>query len=193
MSFRSAIAPGAPLRGVTLAYMGAPPVPADEVETLVATAAEQARQAAETQAAAEIQTYKGGCEEAWNRQFDVIQKRYDDLVDEVHARLPALLVAGLRRLFPQISLEGTAVEALILETAKGLIDKGEAIEVRLSPADYATFQAALPQFQQKHPRIQVTEDGELQPADCRVLSRFGEIDARMTEKLSRIEEELTDE
>lgn len=191
--FRETIQFRQPLRKVRLTYAGPPAVSTTQVETLVAEAVQQAREAAEDEGKQQLLEARVEYQHLHDQVLGSINERYESLVDEIHSRLPGLLMAGLRRLLPEVALNGDAVEQLVMDTARGLLEKGEAIEVRLCEADLAALREASPDFEARHPRLTFTSDGGLGRGDCLISSRYGQVDARVEVKLNRLEREVTRE
>ncbi|HET7511758.1 MAG TPA: FliH/SctL family protein, partial [Chthoniobacterales bacterium] len=79
---------------------------------------------------------------------------------------------------------------LVEELLAEISERRQPIEVSLSARDLQLIEGNDARFREKFPEIQFRLDVELEPGDCIVRSRHGEIDGRFSTKLKTLERAL---
>jgi flagellar assembly protein FliH len=154
-------------------------------------AIEQSRQAGFEQAVRTIQEEQGRAQQ----ELHELQKSTLARISAQHGSLtahfceifPGLVMQAVGRVLAGVEIDRQIVAGIVSEMlAEMHPGKGE-LEVSLCPRDLELLAGGEAPFRQKYPEIAFVADGELQPGDCVVRSRFGVFDGRLQTKLESLE------
>lgn len=111
-------------------------------------------------------------------------------VAEVRSALPALVMQALRRVLARVKVDREVVAGVIDELLAEIGPDVGPIELRLHPADLALVQELEPQLAGIHPGLRFVADESLASGDCQAVTRFGKVDARLQNKIEKLEASL---
>ena len=121
------------------------------------------------------------------RLFRSLEEGVVAAVAEVRAALPVLTLQALRRVLARVEISRETVAGIIDELLTEIGPDVGPIELRLHPADLALAQDLEPQLARLHPGLRFVADEALQRGDCQAVTRFGKVDARLQNKLEKLE------
>lgn len=111
-------------------------------------------------------------------------------VSEVRAALPVLTMHALRRVLARAEIGRDTVAAIVDELLTEIGPDVGPIEIRLHPADLRLVEDLEPQLARVHPGLRFVADEALTRGDSQAVTRFGKVDARLQNKLEKIEASL---
>ncbi len=111
-------------------------------------------------------------------------------IAEVRAALPVLTMHALRRVLDRAEISRDTVAAIIDELLAEIGPDVGPIEVRLHPADLRLVEDLEPQLARVHPGLRFVADEALHRGDSQAVTRYGKVDARLQNKLKKIESSL---
>jgi flagellar biosynthesis/type III secretory pathway protein FliH len=111
-------------------------------------------------------------------------------VAEVRAALPVLTMQALRRVLARAEITRDTVTAIIDELLAEIGPDVGPIEVRLHPADLRLVEDLEPQLARVHPGLRLVGDDALTRGDTQAVTRYGKVDARLQNKLAKVEASL---
>ncbi len=135
MSYSRAIRFAEAPKGVTVSFVGEPPVPAGESAERVRRAHEQGKAEASAFYQAEIQKLRA---EFAHRQAELLasmEQRSASTLAELDRRLPDVVLGLAERVIGQTTLDGEAVAGLVKQLVAEFSGEDEQLEVYLCPAD----------------------------------------------------------
>lgn len=193
-SYKETLAFAKPLKGLRIVPPGPPPppmIPEPEVLRREAQAAQLAQQKATAAMQQRLDAQKQESEQTCKRLLAQFQQQHQQMVAEVAARLPALVLALTRRILVNIETSEPMIRAIVEDALGEMTDLSGKLEVRLSAKDYALFESFQADFASAYPALTFEKDASLKAGDCVLKSRFGIVDARLETKMQRLEEELS--
>ncbi len=110
---------------------------------------------------------------------------------EVRNALPFLTIQALRRLISRVQITRETVEGVIDELLTEIGPDVGPVELRLHPEDLKLVHELEPQLASIHPGLRLVADESLNSGDCQAVTRYGKVDGRMENKLSKIEASLS--
>ena len=159
-------------------------------------------------AAREQAAYQKGSEEASNRINQQILEQRSEMnhlreqlfrsledgvagaIAEVRAALPVLTMQALRRVLARADISRDTVAAIVDELLTEIGPDVGPIEVRLHPSDLKLVEDLEPQLARVHPGLRFVADEALTRGDSQAVTRYGKVDARLQNKLEKIEASL---
>lgn len=111
-------------------------------------------------------------------------------VAEVRSALPVLTMQALRRVLARAEITRETVEAIIDELLSEIGPDVGPIEIRLHPSDLRLVEGLEPQLARVHPGLRFVADEALKRGDSQAVTRYGKVDARLQNKLEKIEASL---
>lgn len=112
-------------------------------------------------------------------------------VAEVRSSLPELTIQALRRVLSRVQVDKQVVTGVIEELLAEIGPDVGPIELRLHPSDLALVQKLESQLASIHPGLRMVADESLQRGDCQAVTRFGKVDARLQNKVEKLEASLS--
>lgn len=122
--------------------------------------------------------------------FRSLEKSVTSAVAEVRQALPILTMQAVRRVLARAEVDRPLVEGIVNELLAEIGPDIGPIELRLHPADLALVQDLEPQLAAIHPGLRFVGDEALSRGDCQAVTRFGKIDARIQNKVEKLEATL---
>lgn len=113
------------------------------------------------------------------------------LGEKAEAALPGLILEGVRRVLPEVEIDGALIGKVIREILDERVPDGTTLLVLLSPQDCELMEKLCAESPSSYPNIEFKSDAALQRGDCLVQSRFGTTDARIETKLRNLGEALS--
>ena len=178
-----------PLRGARIAGRHAPVTEAD-VEKARTAAYQEGQDAARQFADAQMVELRSEVQELQHGIFQQLAAAETDIMAQVRAALPELVVEAAKRLLSGFAPTAEQVDAICQDTLDQLYPETNGLELRLSPRDAELLEQLNPDWLRRYPRLQVMRDNHLRPGDCVIHSRFGVTDARLDAKLDNLAHEL---
>jgi len=129
----------------------------------------------------------------YRQSFSSLELARADLVEQVQALLPELVIEGVGRILQAWQPDAEAIEAVVQELLAGFDAAEGDIRVYLHPDSMQQLLAAGDAFRAGNPHLDLQADGALQVGECRVEGRFGLADARYSSKLLNLRKVLIDE
>jgi flagellar biosynthesis/type III secretory pathway protein FliH len=182
----------APLKGATMAsdsMLGAGPTAA-EIEARVRDAYEKGFNEASKQISQQILEQRGEVNHLRDRLFRSLEEGVTGAIGEVRAALPVLTMQALRRVLSRAEITRETVGAIVDELLTEIGPDVGPIEVRLHPADLRLVEDLEPQLARVHPGLRFVADEALGRGDSQAVTRYGKVDARLQNKLEKIEASL---
>ena len=154
-----------------------------------------------------------------NKLLSDLNIKIDQVLAELEARLPDLVMGLVERVLPGIEFDRQAIVQITRSMITEFTSDEESLEVYLCPDDLALLKALNNAEKQtsinegedgfasaiagifdnldgddallpEFPKVKFFEDASLTRGDCQVKSRFGLLDGRISTKLRRVEEGL---
>jgi len=122
--------------------------------------------------------------------FRSLEEGVAQAVAEVRAALPVLTMQALRRVLAKAEITRETVTAIIDELLSEIGPDVGPIEIRLHPADLQLVENLEPQLARVHPGLRFVADEALTRGDSQAVTRYGKVDARLQNKLEKIESSL---
>lgn len=122
--------------------------------------------------------------------FRSLEQSVAAAVAEVRAALPVLTMQALRRVLARADISRDTVAAIIDELLSEIGPDVGPIEVRLHPSDLRLVEDMEPALARVHPGLRFVADEALQRGDSQAVTRYGKVDARLQNKLEKIESTL---
>lgn len=179
-----------PLRAVRILRDGPPPPTPAEIEARLEEAYQKGCADGAAQVNQQILEQREEANHLRAKLFRSLEESTAAAVEEVRAALPVLTIQALRRVLGRVEITHETVEAIIHELLSEIGPDVGPIELRLHPADLALVQSLEPQYARLHPGLQFTADEALQRGDCQAVTRFGKTDARLQNKIEKLEASL---
>lgn len=123
--------------------------------------------------------------------FRSLEQAAQTAVAEVREALPVLVLAAVRRLLGRIEINREMVLGIVEELLAEIGPEVGPVEVRLHPADLQLIEDEAPELSRNHPALRLVADEKLGRGDCRAATRFGTIDARLQNKIEKLQDSLT--
>ena len=119
--------------------------------------------------------------------FAAIAQQQEELTQQMQEVVPALALEAVARLLTGATFDRETIihiaNDLLTEVATGR----EEVELQLAPHDLDLIAGYEEGFREKHPAIVFRANPDLRSGDCKILSRFGFIDGRLSTKLRALE------
>ena len=149
-----------------------------------------------------------------------INKKADEVLEQLNDRLPDLVLEMVKRILPGLEPDALQIQEIVRSLLAEFVEDEETLEVYLCKEDLALLKASRKIKDVSHekeqvdegfasaiagifdnldgddallpdfPKVKFFEDQTLKRGDCQVKSRFGLLDGRIATKLRRIEEEI---
>lgn len=182
----------APLKGAAVARVipaGAGPSAA-EIEARVREAYQKGFSEATHQINQQILEQRSEVNHLRDRVFRSLEDGVTGAISEVRAALPVLTMQALRRVLARAEITRDTVAAIVDELLAEIGPDVGPIEVRLHPADLRLVEDLEPQLARVHPGLRFVADEALGRGDSQAVTRYGKVDARLQNKLEKIEASL---
>lgn len=163
---------------------------AEEIEARVRAAYQRGFDEATTHINQQILEQRRDMNQLREQLFRSLEDGVAGAIAEVRAALPALTMQALRRVLPRAEISPDTVAAIVEELLTEIGPDVGPIEVRLHPADLRLVEDLEPQLARVHPGLRFVADEALNRGDSEAVTRFGKVDARMANKLEKIEASL---
>lgn len=122
--------------------------------------------------------------------FDKLAAIEPALLSQLRDALPGLAVEIARRLLAGYEPPPEVVSRVCEEALTEIFPERENLELAVCPRDAALLQEVNPDWLQRYPGLRIRADSTLVPGDCLVRSRFGLTDARLSTKLTAMQNSL---
>lgn len=122
--------------------------------------------------------------------FRSLEQSVAAAVAEVRQALPELAMEALRRLLARVEMNQDTVVAIVEELLAEIGPDVGPVEVRMHPDDLKLIENLEAGLVRNHPGLNLTCDDQLGRGDCQAKTRFGKIDARLRNKLEKLQESL---
>lgn len=182
----------APLKGVRITRevaAGTGPSAA-EIEARVRASYEKGFNEASTRVSQQILEQRGEVNHLRDQLFRSLENNVAAAVAEVQAALPVLTMQALRRVLARAEISRDTVTAIVDELLAEIGPDVGPIEVRLHPTDLRLVEDLEPQLARVHPGLRFVADEALGRGDSQAVTRYGKVDARLQNKLEKIEASL---
>ena len=192
VSVRETVKFPAPLKGATIAReIAAGAIPsAAEIEARVRDAYQKGLKEASNQINQQILEQRSEVNHLRDRLFRSLEAGVANAITEVRAALPVLTMQALRRVLARAEMTSDSVAAIVDELLAEIGPDVGPIEVRLHPADLKLVEDLEPQLARVHPGLRFVADEALGRGDSQAVTRYGKVDARVQNKLEKIEASL---
>ena len=124
------------------------------------------------------------------RLFRSLEESIATAVAEVREALPVLTMQAVRRVLSKVEIKQETVSAIIEELLGEIGPDVGPIELRLHTVDLKLVEDLEPQLAKNHPGLRLVADEKLSRGDCQAVTRFGKVDARIENKLGKINTSL---
>lgn len=178
------------LREVSVAYAGSPRIDALDADAREKAAYERGRQEVADELNEQILYNRREVQQLLGETLEILDKKIDRCLKEVVEEIPALVTHISRRVLADVKLDGEIIKAVVDDVIGDLPSNKEEVQIYLCPGDLVLFHSYVENLEKDYPRCSFIEDSQLKPADCRVQSTFGAIDATVETKLKHIENQL---
>ncbi|MBN2235378.1 MAG: hypothetical protein JW706_09525 [Opitutales bacterium] len=190
MSWSKRISLDRPLLKVSLGRFGPPPVEKDEAESMADEAYAKGRQEATDELNEYILHNRREVHQLIGQTLEIMDTKIDHCLREIMQGIPELVVGICRQVFSKLDLDGAVVRGVVDDVLQDLPTQRHGVTVYLCPRDLELFRGYVDTMDKDYPAIEFMADPKMESGDCRVESRFGEIDARISTKLRHIEDQL---
>lgn len=119
-----------------------------------------------------------------------IDKDCQELLEAMQSQIPSLVIKLLRKVLGTYEMDTKVLHSVINDALKEVSEDNAYVEVFISQEDWDALQADDTNWTHSYPKVSFFRDEKLKVGDCLVKSRFGLIDARLEQKLLKIEKEL---
>ena len=123
--------------------------------------------------------------------FAAVAQQQELLTQQMHEVVPALVLEAVARVLADAEFDRETILRIANDLLSEVASGREEVELQLSPRDLELIAGYEDGFREKHPAITFHANPELRTGDCRILSRFGFIDGRLSTKLRALEGFLT--
>lgn len=137
-----------------------------------------------------LQAEKKKLEALQEQLFSTIQKRLDDLIEDIHLNIPKIVIALTKKIISGITIDENVIKSNIEEVLSQLSEDSGYMELLLSYQDWETMSQNGEEWMKKYSKISFIKDEKLLSGDFLLKSRFGIIDARIEKKLEKVAREL---
>lgn len=181
-----------PLRGVKIARESAAGAAPDaaEIEARLREAYQKGFNEASTHINQQILDQRNEVNHLRDHIFRSLEEGVSHAIAEVRAALPVLTMQALRRVLARAEITRETVAAIIDELLAEIGPDVGPIEVRLHPSDLRLVEDLEPQLARVHPGLRFVGDEALARGDTQAVTRYGKVDARLQNKLEKIEASL---
>jgi flagellar assembly protein FliH len=152
-------------------------------------AMQQARQESHSHVEKQMQSVMPAVESAIN---DLVKQR-DDWESHWEHQAVTLAIKIAEKIIRRELNQDPEIGKTWIRQALELISRQEQVTIELSPGDLESIQPQIEVLSQSLGRLaetHVVTSPQLQPGECRVLTRHGQIDQRLETQLDRIQSEL---
>jgi flagellar biosynthesis/type III secretory pathway protein FliH len=179
------------LKGLELTYSGPPRLDANEAEAQQQAAFARGREEATSELNEQILRNRREVQQLLGETLEILDRKIDGCLKDMMEEIPELVVQICKRVLADTEIDGATIKAIVDDVISDLPAHKEAIEIFLSPSDLELFQKYMEDPEANYPKCKFSPDPNLGSADCRVVSRFGAIDGRVSTKLKHIQEQLS--
>lgn len=123
--------------------------------------------------------------------FQAIASQHRALVEQFAAALPLLAGQIAAKALAGCEPDAETLARIVAEALAELEPGTPEVEVALCPRDFALIEAVATEHGHTYPGLRLRADETLRAGDCRVLSRFGVLDARLRARLENTLRSLT--
>jgi flagellar biosynthesis/type III secretory pathway protein FliH len=163
---------------------------AAEIEARVKEAWQKGFDEASTRVSQQILEQRRDMSHLREQLFRSLEEGVATAVAEVRSALPLLTMQALRRVLAKAEISRETVAAIVDEMLVEIGPDVGPIEVRLHPADLRLVEDLEPQLARVHPGLRFVADEALGRGDSQAVTRYGKVDARLQNKLEKIESSL---
>jgi flagellar biosynthesis/type III secretory pathway protein FliH len=179
-----------PLLAVRIACDGLPPLTVTEIEARENAAYQKGYNDASALINQQLLEQRSDANHMREHLFRSLENAAVTAAAEVRHALPFLTMQALRRLIARVQISRETVEGVIDELLTEIGPDVGPVELRLHPADLKLVHELEPQLAGIHPGLKLVGDESLSPGDCQAVTRYGKVDARLENKLAKIEASL---
>lgn len=190
MSWDKVVVFGKPLKSVSVEYVGDTPLDGLAQKQALEDAYKRGVQEAETKFNAQLLDMRQQMQEHTAGILKSMQDAYDQMAAGVVSALPEVVVASVYQLVGPNTIEKEQLKAKVEHLIGESCPASEPVEVYLSKSQYEQLSEIYEAFTTSHPRLSFKVDNELNNGDCRMVSKFGEVDATLKAQLRRLMDEL---
>lgn len=119
--------------------------------------------------------------------FAAIAQQQEELTQQMQEVVPALALEAVARLLADATFGRETIINIANDLLSEVATGREEVELQLSPHDLDLIAGHEEGFREKHPSIVFHANPDLRSGDCKILSRFGFIDGRLSTKLRALE------
>lgn len=182
-----------PLKSVSIHHWGSSYITLKEAQQKEIEAVEKAKQSTEALLNEKIQALNSEIQQLQTQVFSGITKQFDEFAQNINERLPRLVTSIAGRVLGKIEQDDESIMHIVKEAIEEAPQDSRSLVMMLCPRDYQLMQKNIEQLKQEFPQITIAENKALQSGDCIIESDFGVIDAKVSTKLKKIEENLKGE
>jgi flagellar biosynthesis/type III secretory pathway protein FliH len=175
-----------PLRAVRLVEHGPAPLTPEQIDVLVRDAHQRGYTEASAHVARQIAEQREEANHMREGLFRSLEDAVGQAVSEVRAALPVLTMHALRRVLSRVEMDRTVVAGIVEDILAEIGPDVGPIELRLHPSDLALVRGLDAQLAASHPGLCLVADEALARGDCQAVTRYGKVDARLSNKLEKL-------
>lgn len=179
-----------PLRGASFTRYEATISVAQQIELARKEGYERGREDAERFYNMQLVDYRKELVSLHENLGESLDREYQSMLSEFKARMPAIVVSLLKKVWSHLEWEGDDIRSMVDEALMAYAPGEAPLEVYLSPMDMTLFEEM--EVKGQYGSVVFKEDLSLKQGDCLVKSRFGLLDGRLETKLRRVEAELSE-
>lgn len=178
------------LKSVAIAQSGPAPIGGDTLKEELKKSYSQGYQDASNVFNAQILEMRRQMQEHAHGVLSKIENSYGDMASAIVAELPELIVASVHKIVSEAVMDPAVLRGRVNELLEKSCPQNEPVEVVLNKEDLERLQKLDESYVSRHPRLTFKVDETLQPGDCLLRTKFGEVDAKLKTQLQRLFEEL---
>lgn len=176
-----------PLRSVQLVEHRAPALPQGQIDALLQQSYQRGYSDASAHMTQQIVEQRNEVNHLRETLFRSLEQCVATAVAEVRSALPVLTMQALRRVIARVEIDRSVVLGVVDELLAEFGPDVGPIELRLHPEDLALVQGLETQLAGIHPGLCFVADEALARGDCQSVTRFGRVDARVQNKIAKLE------
>ncbi|MGH8017960.1 MAG: FliH/SctL family protein [Opitutaceae bacterium] len=176
-----------PLRSVRLAGHRAPALTQAQIDALLQESYQRGYSDASAHITQQIVEQRNDVNHLRETLFRSLEEAVAGAVAEVRAALPALTMQALRRVLARVQIDRATVTGVVEELLSEIGPDVGPTELRLHPEDLALAEGLEAQLASIHPGLRLVGDESLARGDCQAVTRFGKVDARLQNKVEKLE------
>ncbi len=176
-----------PLRAVRLVEHRAPVLTQERIDALLQESYQRGYSDASAHVTQQIVEQRNDVNHLRETLFRALEDSVAGAVAEVRDALPVLTMQALRRVLSRVRMDGAVVTGVVEELLAEIGPDVGPIELRLHPEDLQLVQGLDAQLASIHPGLRLVGDESLARGDCQAVTRFGKVDARLQNKVEKLE------